>query len=237
MATPVREGVAFARDVRRTTRRAPRVTAASEGAKDELKWGSTRSTMIGMQIVFPIRRASCFAAAATCFLFALLAESFAIEPFWTISERAEDPFFTMGSSTGGLDTLYIWFLQCPVFRDEGDGMSAAEFGFEGTLSPLALTPAQGFLNVGSITSPMFVAGGCPEGPVLAASILIQHDAPGFLCFGPSINGKNETVDCSEDPATFANHYLGYSSVGQSCGFDCPTSVESQSWGSIKSLYR
>jgi hypothetical protein len=231
----VGDGIAFG-VMRSAMRRAPHVTATSEGPKDELKWQSTRSTIIGMQIVFPIRRASCFAIAATCFLFARLAESFAIEPYWTISERAEDPFFTTGSSTGGLDTLYIWFLPCPV-RDEGDGMSAAEFGLEGTLSLLALTPAQGFLNAGSITSPMFVVGGCPEGPVLAASILIQHDAPGFLCFGPSINGKNETVDCSEDPATFANHYLGYSSVGQSCSFDCFTSVESQSWGSIKSLYR
>jgi hypothetical protein len=180
-----------------------------------------------------LARRICIIAAILIFS-GLAAMSFAMDPYWTISESADDPSFTMGASSGGPDTLYIWYWPC--FSESP--MSSAEFGLEGTLTPLALIPAPGFLNAGSMTSPMFVAAGCPESVVLVASILIQHDFPGFLCFGPSINGKNETIDCSENPAIFPNHYVGYASEGYSCYFgQCLDSVEPESWGSIKSLYR
>jgi hypothetical protein len=124
-------------------------------------------------------------------------------------------------------------------------MSAAEFGFEGTLTPLAFTPSEGFLNAGTVMSPMLAAAGCPWGEVVVASVLIQHDVPGDLCFGPSVNGHNGTVDCSVNPALWPNSFEGYSSSGAPCSnlcddfwnCSCSSSVEPNSWGSIKSLYR
>jgi hypothetical protein len=167
----------------------------------------------------------------------------AMTGFWTISERDGDPFFNTGSPSGGLDTLYIW-LVCTSY-DPVPGMAAAEFGLVGSLTPLALQPSEGFLNVGSITSPMLAAAGCPLGPVMVASILIQHDTPGSLCFGMSVNGYNGIVDCSPNPSLGPNLFVGYSSLGSPCERHCPnnydcncaSSVDASSWGSIKALYR
>ena len=164
--------------------------------------------------------------------------------YWTISGSQDDPFVLEGVPSGGLDTLHVW-LVCANTGQIPDGMAAAEFGFEGTLTPLALTLSDGFLNAGSMMSPMLAAAGCPQGPVIVASILIQHDAPGYLCFGPSINGHNGSVDCTIDPALWPNYFRGYSSIGDHCSnlcsnfalCSCVSSVEPSTWGSIKSLYR
>jgi len=163
--------------------------------------------------------------------------------YWTISGSQFDPLVQTGSPSGGLDTLYIWIVCSNPSFDEG--MSAAEFGLEGTLTPLGLTPSEGFLNVGTVASPMLAAANCPPGPTLVASILIEHEVGGSLCFGPSINGYNGTVDCTPNPALWPNFYQGYSSLGSPCdnlclswmSCSCTSSVDSQSWGSLKSLYR
>ena len=164
--------------------------------------------------------------------------------YWTISGSPVDPLVLEGEPSGGLDTLYIW-LVCTNADLPTSGMSAAEFGLEGTLTPLSLTPSGGCLNAGSVTSPMLAATGCPPGPFMVASVLIQHDKPGFLCFGPSINGYNATVDCSTNPVLWPNYFQGYSSQGSPCSNLCPEwldcscslSVDASSWGFIKSLYR
>ena len=55
--------------------------------------------------------------------------------YWTISGSAVDPLVLEGEPSGGLDTLYIW-LVCTNTDLPTYGMSAAEFGLEGTLTPL-----------------------------------------------------------------------------------------------------
>jgi len=98
----------------------------------------------------------------------------------------------------------------------------------------------GFLNAGTATHLLLAVGGCPNAPVVAGNILILHFAPLAVC----LDGANVTVDCSPNPQAWPHNVAGYADAGLPlCLTDTPggcllvTSLESQSWGTIKSLYR
>ena len=162
---------------------------------------------------------------------------------WTVSKSASDPFANTGEPTGGVDTLYLWYY-CSV----ADGASAADFIVTGTLasSVLAFNVQNSFLNAGNASNLLLAVGGCPPGPLVAGSWLVNHTVPGDLCLGAGGQPTPVTVDCSANPSAHPIDYIGYADTafGPPCthyeGGDqiCETiSVEETSWGTIKGLYR
>jgi hypothetical protein len=159
---------------------------------------------------------------------------------WTVSNSPTDPLANTGASTPGIVNYYLWF-----YCSTTDGMSAAEFNGAATggIIPLAFTATNGFLNAGGATNLLLAVGGCPLGPVSAGFWLCQEIGPGELCIVPAGNGNNVTVDCRTSPAAWDNDVRGFSSVGEPCGVAIAdlclpqVSVEDESWGSIKGLYR
>jgi len=159
---------------------------------------------------------------------------------WSVSGSATDANVNTGTPTGGVGTFYLWF-NC----NDGDGMSAAEFDMVVTgISPLAFTPMNGFLNAGTFPALLLAVGGCPNGPLVAGSILVL-DLPGNIAFAPSAaNGILGTVDCvTPVPNLWPMEWRGYDNTGAPAPESKPgdlcevVSVEDGSWGSIKSLYR
>jgi hypothetical protein len=155
---------------------------------------------------------------------------------WTISNSAADPLSNTGTATSTVTNLYLWF-----YCSGTEGMSAAEFDLEASgITHLATTTVNGFLNAGGTSSLLLAVGGCPDGPVLAANLLVL-DAPGTLCFVPSAaNGVRGTVDCDElRPSLWNVDWIGYSSRGEACraGVLCDTGLSAQAWGEVKGRYR
>lgn len=156
---------------------------------------------------------------------------------WTISASSTDPFQNTGTATNALTTLYLWF-QCST----DDGMSAAEFAIEATgpahVGTLAMN---GFLNAGGTTNLLLAVGGCPEGPVVAANLLVI-DLPGTLCFAPTPGtGNRGTVDCRDPvPELWSLDWIGYDSRGTTAcrgGTLCDSPLDPQAWGQVKGRYR
>jgi len=154
---------------------------------------------------------------------------------WRISKSSTDPYVNFGNPNGSLDTLFLWFRCAP------EGMSAAEMTLE--IIPqgqvFAFNVMNGYLNAGDATNLLLAVGGCPEGPIVAGSILFFHNQSLSVC----LTGANVTVDCSLNPQAWPHDFHGYHDFGEpSCVNESeaicdPFSVESQSWGSIKGLYR
>jgi len=153
---------------------------------------------------------------------------------WSLSHSSTDPFANTGLPTGELDTLFLWFCT------SNEGMSAAEMDLS-SVPPgqvLAFNVMNGYLNAGTATHLLLAVGGCPQAPLVAGSVLILHFAPLAVCLA----GANVTVDCSPNPQAWPHGRSSYTDAGLPL---CPTdtggclqaSVESQSWGTIKSLYR
>ena len=163
---------------------------------------------------------------------------------WTLSASAVDPFLNTGApgTPGTLTTLYLWY-QCNVTPPTpgGQGMTAMEADLSGAAPLAALTPMNGFLNAGSNPQQLLlVVGGCPNGNVVAGSIPYLNTGAGLnVCLVPSAdNGWNLTVDC--DGGGWDNGVIGYSEVGDPCettGLCHEDSVENETWGGVKSLYR
>ncbi len=119
-------------------------------------------------------------------------------------------------------------------------MAAAEFGLCATgMTVLALNAMNGFLNAGTSTELLLAVGGCPHGSIVAGGILVL-DLPGDICpCASAANGLNVTVECGT-LALIPNDYWGYSNSGSPCqtpDLCFSFSVEDESWGSTKSLYR
>jgi hypothetical protein len=160
---------------------------------------------------------------------------------WTISGSAADPYVNTGTATNGVVNLTLWL----VCTDGTLGMASAEFDLvpQGTMSVLAFTALPPFLNAGGATNLLLAVGGCPPGPLPAGTVLIL-DTPGGVCFGASAaNGLITTVECST-LALGDMEYIGYDNSGTGPCMEMagdnlcdPVSVEDDSWGSIKSLYR
>ena len=154
---------------------------------------------------------------------------------WTVSHSATEPLVNSGTPNAGTDTLFLW-LYC-----QGKGMSAAEMDLNSfpAGNVLAFNPMNGFLNAGNATHLLLAVGGCPDGAVVAGSILILHFVPLTVC----LQGANVTVDCSADPQAWPHIRRSYADldlpvcVTDNFVFCDPISVEEESWGKIKTLYR
>jgi hypothetical protein len=155
---------------------------------------------------------------------------------WRISKSSTDPYVNFGNPNGSLDTLFLW-LSCT----QPEGMSAAEMTLETIPAGqvLAFNVMNGYLNAGDATNLLLAVGGCPEGPIVAGSILFFHIQSLSVC----LTGANVTVDCSLNPQAWPHDFHGYHDSGEplcinESSFICESfSIESQSWGNIKSLYR
>ena len=153
---------------------------------------------------------------------------------WSLSHSSTDPLVNTGLPNAGTDTLFLWLC----LSDEG--MSAAEIDLVSTPpgQVLAFNVMNGYLNAGNATHLLLAVGGCPNAPIVAGAALILHFAPLAVC----LEGANVTVDCSPNPQAWPHGRRSYADAGlplclsdtQAC---TDISVESQSWGTIKSLYR
>jgi hypothetical protein len=171
-------------------------------------------------------------------LLAAAANATAEDYLWTISASATDPYMNTGAPNPGvLTTLHVW-LACSTM-----GMSAAIFELEADgMTVLAFTPCCGFLNVGAPSPCLLLAtGGCPSGPIRAGELLVLDFVGGRVCPIPCrFEEDNYTVDCGPEPEIHLNAWIGYASDGSApCaqGFCGPISVEDESWGRVKGLYR
>jgi hypothetical protein len=125
---------------------------------------------------------------------------------WTISASSTDPYVnSQAAPSSGVLTLYLW-LVC------SEGLAAAEFGLQGTLTVLATSSMNGFLNAGTPTN-LLLATPCRSAPIVAASILVLDSGTGgTVCLGPSTGGKNSSVDCV-DYLEWTHDTLGFSNDG------------------------
>jgi hypothetical protein len=166
---------------------------------------------------------------------------------WTISNSSTDPFSNFGAPdfSTGTPLIYLW-LQCANV----DGASAAEFdvspaGFVAVFGFSAVPP---FLNGGPDATHLQLVLGCEGGMTLVGSFVANASYNGDICLVPSAaNGYNVSVDCGA--ASFGKHQnntIGFSMNGTAdpaCsdltvdGLCTTVSVEENSWGAIKGLYR
>jgi hypothetical protein len=159
---------------------------------------------------------------------------------WTLSASTTDPYDNTAAPTAGLSEVQLW-LACST-----EGMSSAQFDVEvtsGHIVILAWTPCCGFLLNGPSLCPFLAVGGCPSGPIRAGWFLVFDPAGwgGSLCIVEcETSGLNHTVDCGVTPQLWPNAWIGFSSdeTPPCSSGDCgPVSVEAESWGRIKSVYR
>jgi hypothetical protein len=156
---------------------------------------------------------------------------------WSISNSETDPFSNTGNPTYAVTKLYLWLQCCDT-----DGMSAAEFDIEtSSISLLATTTQNGFLNAGGTSNVLLAVGGCPCGPMVAAELLVV-DSGGTVCLVESAeNSIRASVDCETLPELWPIDWIGYSSAGPDpCGSGrlCRSELlDDSSWSEIKGLYR
>jgi hypothetical protein len=167
---------------------------------------------------------------------------------WTVSASNSDPNVQTGPDGTGFNTVHLWFAESCNITPEA-GMSAADIGLKmlGDWSFLAFNTSNGFLNAGQGTSLLLAVGGCPDAPIAAGSILASGTAGGVNLTVGTLSGTASTVDCQINPAQYfwpeqvrfvGFQTTGYTGIPQDHGTDCgKTSVEENSWGSVKSLYR
>jgi hypothetical protein len=163
---------------------------------------------------------------------------------WSVSANPSQPCANTGFFAPGFVTLYLWYS-----NNSPDGLSAADIAVvtspPGAVTILAFNTSNGFLNAGSSTGLLLAVGGCPDGPIAAGNWIIQAHVPSWeLCLG----GNNLSVDCQINPVAWPNEHLGFAnqtdlsgaccSLFGPCEEHCGTvSVDSESWGGIKSMYR
>lgn len=164
------------------------------------------------------------------------------EPYgWTLSLSNSDPMANTGATFPGFGTVYLW-LNCTTPLDPGGAAAfGAEVGFTGFSTIAGFTPSAGVLNAGSATHPLLAIGGCPVGPVVVGSFTVIG-VSGTMCLGTVADPDVITVDCDLiTPTEFPSAVIGMDNAGGvpcSTGTQCPLiSVEANTWGSVKSLYR
>ena len=152
---------------------------------------------------------------------------------WTISTSTTDPYANTSSPTGELRTVYLWFV-CSVAEPHGPGgMAAATFKINSTsITHIATTLQNGYLNAGTQDDLLLAVGGCPPGPVIAARLTILDAPGGSMCLVPSVikNGLMGTVNCGGLPQLFSMDWIGYSNTGAA-----PCSDGATDCGSINPL--
>jgi len=173
---------------------------------------------------------------ALCICAVMASSTHAAAYGWTLSKSAVDPLINTGLPTGGVDTLFLWFY-CST-----EGMASAEMDLVSTPpgQVIAFNVANGYLNAGNATHLLLAVGGCPNALVVAGSALVLHFAPLIVC----LEGANVTVDCSPNPQAWPHDHKGYADLSlpfclsDTTSPNCKSySVEEESWGQIKTLYR
>jgi hypothetical protein len=171
---------------------------------------------------------------------------------WSFS-NADPSMNSSGPLTPGVTTIYLWYTGCNGV-DPQPGMTAAEMdvNVSGDLSLIAaFSPSNGFLNAGNSNEKLLlVVGGCPAGPLVAGNytILVGGAGEGTIGLRESTdNGFALVVDCTnpQDGWTWPQfvRFQGAGTTGggtiQNHGAGCGgvVSVESETWGAIKGLYR
>jgi hypothetical protein len=172
---------------------------------------------------------------------------------WSLSASSTDPTVHTMPDVAGVATIYLWFTGCNP--DPAGGISAAELGIKpvGDLSVVGFTPLNGFLNAGDALHPLLAAGGCPTGPVVAGSLILLSSGAGIgavsLIAVLEAGGQSQVwsvvVDCNIQTWTYPQwvRHTGivttsYAGVLEDYGNGCTAdSVEPDSWGRVKSLYR
>jgi hypothetical protein len=130
----------------------------------------------------------------------------------SISASATDPFVNVAAPSGGLRELHLW-LTCAE-----EGLSAMQGETQGSLVPLAFTPADGVYNLGGANELLLAVGGCPAGESLAVRLgawLVQDDG-GTLCLdASSIETPFIAVECDLFAPSIAPNprLVGFSSDG------------------------
>jgi hypothetical protein len=114
----------------------------------------------------------------------------------------------------------------------------------GALDLLEFTAMNGFFSYASETHLQLAIGGCPYAPILAGTWLgLAKTAEWELCLG---GDENVSVDCDLGSAPVPNETRGFgnnvpltcsSSVIEAERCPPPVSLESGSWGSIKTLHQ
>lgn len=89
---------------------------------------------------------------------------------YSISHSPSDPFVNNGPREETA-VLYLWYV-CT----KEEGLSVVELSLTGTLMPIAFTPLNGFLNLGSVTDLVLTATGCPAGPVVIGEIVARDSS-------------------------------------------------------------
>lgn len=169
--------------------------------------------------------------------------------WWTLSFSDTDPNVQVGNEGVGITNIHLWYVEgCNSVPTEGAGMSAAEFGAKAKdgWTIIAFNTANGFLNAGTPTDLLLAVGGCPTATTRAGTFLVTGTG-GKMGLANTTNPAG-VVDCAASPALWPwptnVRFTGCKSTtnagasqdhGASCGGI--VSVESTSWGSIKSLYR
>jgi hypothetical protein len=168
---------------------------------------------------------------------------------WVVSGSSTDPNVPTGPDGTGFNTVYLWLKQGCGLGGNGAGMSAAEMRLvaKGDWGIVAFTPQNSFLNAGTLPDLLLAVGGCPVGPVVAGNILATGTVGGInLGRTGSVEGAG-TVDCEINPILYSwpefNRFEGYATASathsrQNHGAGCDgVSVEQNSWGTVKALYR
>jgi hypothetical protein len=158
---------------------------------------------------------------------------------WTVSSSSTNPDVYYSPTPLGMPgTLYLW-LQCSSGLT---GAAASEWQFVATgMFWGGIAGVSPYLFTGPPTD-LLGAYGNVEPVTLVGIITVFDSSGGSLCFAPSvINDRNITVGV--DGKGYPNDWKGFASVaGTSCESDpvlCSdvVAVETETWGSIKSLYR
>lgn len=144
---------------------------------------------------------------------------------FALSASDSSPDSTLSQPANGPRNLHLW-LKC------GDaGLSAFEARLISTMTPLAFTPVNEVINVGSTTDLQLAVPGCPTGMAHRLGYWTVIDNGGTACLTTSSgSGRMAAVDCQANPEVVLFPRIeGFSStgeelcllVGNTCGANIP----------------
>jgi len=153
---------------------------------------------------------------------------------WSISASPSDPLQNTLTPSGGVAVVYLWLCRTSTGLPPClEGLASAQFGL--SASPggpviLGTNMVNGFSNSGTSTCLQLSVSNCPEGPIVAAQILILS-LPGNICFIPCndqdpSNPLEGGVGCA-DPTFYSMGWNGLNLGGGPCaqGFSCADHID------------
>lgn len=152
--------------------------------------------------------------------------------YWSISDTPDDPFDNTTVPWVGSRVVYLWF-NCGY----PGGLSAAQMRLESSgLEPVAFTPAGGIVQHGTLPDLDLSLLGCPYGPNLMGTLLVEDatGGGGWIC----ASATRSVQDCD----TVLPYPFGFAGLGS--GADAPCDEQCSldfvlpgAWGKVKALYR